>query len=257
MRKFLMSMSVIVVAAQFVLAQGSAPEIEMVRVRGGSFRMGCPGEGIGCLADERPIHEVRLSDFHISKYPVTQAQWVAVMGSNPSYFQGDENRPVEQVSWNDVQEFITRLNAMTGRTYRLPTEAEWEFAASGGMAAQRQSRRERRAAVAETMDREFLDEFAWYSLNSGGTTHPVGQKKPNELNLYDMQGNVWEWVYDRYDRNFYRNPPLRNPRNSRTGEDRVMRGHSFMSEERHFRPSVRNYNQPNYRAIYLGFRLAM
>ena len=131
-----------------------------------------------------------MDSYYIGKFEVTQAQWVAVMGSNPSHFSGDLSRPVENVSWNDVQEFINRLNQFTGRAgngaFRLPTEGEWEFAARGGV----NSRRFKYSGS------NNIDYVAWYRKNSGEMTHPVGTKAPNELGIYDMSGNVWEWVYD-------------------------------------------------------------
>ncbi|MDR2578137.1 MAG: formylglycine-generating enzyme family protein [Chitinispirillales bacterium] len=230
---------------QVVAPAEEMPEIDMVFVKGGRFRMGCPGEGVGCLTDERPIHEVRLNDFQIGKYQVTQRQWKAVMGTSPAHFNDDDNRPVEQVSWDDIQEFIAKLNAMTGRAYRLPTEAEWEYAALGGA-----------EGGARFSGHRFFDDIAWYAGNSRGQTQLVGGKQPNELGIHDMLGNVWEWVNDRYDRYYYRQSPLRNPRGPRHGVERVYRGCSIRSAEDHCRPSIRNFNRPDYRALDLGFRLA-
>jgi formylglycine-generating enzyme required for sulfatase activity len=224
------------------------PDIEMVFVGGGKFKMGCRGGDADCIADERPIREVKVGGYYIGKYQVTQKQWAQVMGINPSYFEGGgwEDLPVEQVSWNEIQEFIKRLNAMTGKKYRLPTEAEWEYAARGGA----------KSAGGKFGGHEFLDDAAWYDYNGFGRTQRVGGKQPNELGLYDMLGNVWEWVSDRYDRNYYRDGPLNNPKGPRNGSERVYRGGSFDSAERHCRVTLRNYAKPEYRAIYLGFRLA-
>jgi formylglycine-generating enzyme required for sulfatase activity len=264
--------SVFLIAAQMVFSQ-PAPDIEMVLVRGGRFRMGCQSAMESCINDERPIREVQLNSFWIGKYPITQGQWQAVMGTNPSVFTGDPNRPVENVSWDDVQAFITKLNQMTGRRYRLPTEAEWEYAARGGQEAtgSRETRAERRAREAAEAEGDaaagdrgraqmffghrFLDDVAWYSYNSGGETHPVGGKNPNELGMYDVIGNVWEWVSDRYDRYYYRNSPLRNPPGPRHGDDRVYRGNSFRSDERYCRLSIRNHAHPGHKSLDLGFRL--
>jgi formylglycine-generating enzyme required for sulfatase activity len=220
------------------------PEIEMVLVKGGKFKMGCADEQENCVNDERPRHEVLLKDFYIGKYPVTQKQWWSVMGVNPSYREG-ENLPVEQVSWDDVQEFIKRLNVITGKTYRLPTEAEWEYAARGGA----------RGLGKKFSGHEYLYDVAWYDYNSFGLTQRVGTKEPNELGVYDMLGNVWEWVGDWYDRFYYRESQLKNPSGPKYGNDRVIRGCSFNSEEGHCRESLRNYNKPGSRTIYLGFRL--
>ena len=150
--------------------------IEMVKVEAGSFMMGATPEMKNPDDDEKPFHRVTLTnDYYIGKYEVTQKLWQAVMGSNPSYFKGN-NLPVENVCWNNCQEFISKLNSLTGRNFRLPSEAEWEYAARGGS--------------------NNLDAVAWYDGNSGNKTHAVGTKQPNELGLYDMAGNVWEWCQD-------------------------------------------------------------
>ena len=222
-------------------------EIEMVFVNGGKFRMGCPNlDGTGCLSDERPRHEVKLRGYYIGKYQVTQGQWKAVMGANPAFFTGGDDRPVDQVSWNDAQEFIKKLNEMTGKKYRLPTEAEWEYAALGGEDDKGEP----------FGGHEFLADIAWYSYNSRGQTNPAGTRGANELGLHDMLGNVWEWVSDWYDKRYYINSPLRNPAGPRHGDERVYRGCSFNSAENHCRISIRNYAKPEYSVLNLGFRLA-
>ena len=237
--------AVIAVALQAVcaLAYAGAPQIEMVQVKGGCFQMGDMfEEGDN---DEKPGHEVCLNDFSIGKYEVTQEQWVAVMGSNPSKFKGDR-LPVEQVNWYDVQQFIAKLNLMTGKHYRLPTEAEWEYAArSGG----------RRENWAGTSDRKALGEYAWYDENSDKKTHTVGTKKPNGLGLYDMTGNVWEWVQDRYDDVYYEKSPRENPQGSSVGSPRVTRGGSFDFDSGNNRASFRGRSEPESKFNDLGFRL--
>jgi formylglycine-generating enzyme required for sulfatase activity len=224
------------------------PDIDMVFVNGGKFKMGCRGDDAGCISDERPIHEVKVGDYYIGKYPVTQKQWASVMGINPSHFDGDgwENLPVEQVSWDEIQEFIRRLNVMTGKKYRLPTEAEWEYAVRGGTKGKGE----------KFFGHKFLDDVAWYDYNSFGRTQTVGGKKPNELGLHDMTGNVWEWVSDWYDKNYYKDGPLNGPKGPRNGTERVYRGGSFNAGEQHCRVTLRNCAKPGYKAIYLGFRLA-
>jgi formylglycine-generating enzyme required for sulfatase activity len=245
MRNPLLILVVLIVSSialiEWCLAQ--APEIEMLLVRGGCFQEGDTfGDG---LYDEKPVHKVCLSDFYIGKYEVTQAQWQAVMGNNPSVFKGDQC-PVEMVNWEDVQNFIAKLNQMTGRNYRLPTEAEWEYAArSGG----------RREKWAGTSDESQLGDYAWLEGNSGGRTQVVGTKKPNGLGLYDMSGNVGEWVEDRYGDVYYEESPKDNPRGPRTGDSRVVRGGSWMGGAGYVRASARSWGDPPTRFYTLGFRL--
>ena len=220
--------------------------IEMVFVEGGTFQMGATSEqGSDAEADEKPVHSVTLSDFYMGKYEVTQAQWKAVMGKNPSHFTGDDNLPVERVSWEDVQEFIQKLNTLTGKTYRLPTEAEWEYAARGGKKSQGY-----KYAGSNT-----VRGVAWYGENSGNQTHPVGQKQPNELGLYDMSGNVWEWCQDRY--GYYRSSSQTNPIGPTSGSYRVLRGGSWNNFAISFRVSNRNKKSPDYRDSNFGFRLIL
>jgi formylglycine-generating enzyme required for sulfatase activity len=217
-----------------------------VFVKGGCFQMGDTfGDGVG---DEKPVHEVCVDDFFIGKYEVTQAEWEAVMGSNPSNFkQCGGNCPVEQVSWDDIQDFIRKRNSQTGKKYRLPTEAEWEYAARSGGKNEKYSGGSDLAGV------------AWYGGNSGGKTHPVGQKKLNELGIYDMSGNVWEWVadwYDWYDEKYYRNSSKDNPQGPRSGQYRSLRGGSWNNNPLHVRAAFRNRNDPANRNYSNGFRLA-
>ncbi|MBO7279514.1 MAG: formylglycine-generating enzyme family protein [Bacteroidales bacterium] len=218
----------------------------MVFVEGGTFQMGATSEqGSDVQDDEKPVHSVTLSDFYMGKYEVTQEQWKVVMGSNPSYFTGDDNLPVEQVSWEDVQEFIQKLNAKTGKTYRLPTEAEWEYAARGGNQSQGY-----KYAGSNT-----FEEVAWYEDNSGGKTHPVGQKQPNELGLYDMSGNVEEWCQDWYES--YDSSAQTNPTGPSSGLGRVLRGSGWSSLARYCRVACRNAYNPSDGGYDLGFRLVL
>ncbi len=219
------------------------PEIEMVFVKGGCFQMGDTfGDGYG---DEKPIHEVCVGDFYIGKFPVTQKQWQKVMGNKPSYFKGDE-LPVEQVSWDDVQEFITKLNRQTGKAYRLPTEAEWEYAARSGGKAEKWA--------GANIESELSD-YAWGYENSGRKTHPVGQKKPNGLGLYDMAGNVCEWVQDWYDKDYYKKSPKGNPKGPKKGTVKALRGGSRFGKPQTMRTTDRFWNEPTERLYCFGFRL--
>ena len=216
----------------------------MVYVQGGTFIMGATSEqGSDADSDENPIHQVTLSSFSIGRYEVTQEEWQAVMGSNPSNFKGVK-RPVDNVSWNDCQEFIRKLNAMTGRRFRLPTEAEWEYAARGG----------NRSQGYKYSGSNNLNSVAWYADNSGNTTHDVGLKSPNELGIYDMSGNVWEWCSDWYGN--YSSSSQTNPTGSYSGSIRVSRGGSWYSDARYCRVSTRSNFTPDRRYISLGLRLA-
>lgn len=221
-------------------------EYNMTLVIGGRYKMGCRFLQFNCFFNETPGHEVDLSDFSISKYEVTQAQWEAVMGNNPSRFNTCPDCPVENVSWNEVQEFIRKLNIMTGGNYRLPTEAEWEYAASGG----HQSKGFKYAGSNK------LDSVAWYWENSGRRTHPVGTKLPNELGLYDMTGNVKEWCSDWYSENYYRNSDEQNPQGPPEGSLRVRRGGSWFNISKYCRVLFRYSGVPDEGDDNLGFRLA-
>jgi len=220
-------------------------EIEMVFVKGGTFMMGCSGKNAGnCEKDEKPAHKVTVGDFQIGKYEVTQKQWAQVMGGNPSHFKGD-NLPVGKVSWYDVHEFIERLNTLTGKKYRLPTEAEWEFAARGGV----------KGTGFAFAGSNNPGDVAWYKSNGGGQCRAVGSKGSNELGLYDMSGNVWEWVND-WSANY--NPSdARDPMGPTTGNNRVLRGGSWPYDAHYCRVSYRNGSAPGNRGADVGFRLAI
>ena len=218
-------------------------DIEMVFVKGGTFTMGATSEQRrDAESDEKPTHSVTISDYYIGKYEVTQAQWRAVMGNNPSNFKGD-NLPVECVSWNDVQVFIQRLNEKTGKRFRLPTEAEWEYAARGGS----QSKGYKYSGS------NTLDDVAWHYGNSSSKTHPVGQKQPNKLGIYDMSGNVWEWCQDWY--GVYSSSSQTNPTGPSSGSYRVLRGGSRFDGAWYCRVSFRRSYDPRTRYDNGGFRL--
>ena len=219
--------------------------IEMVKVEGGTFMMGATSEMKNPNSNEKPVHQVTLTnDYYMGKYEVTQALWQAVMGSNPSEYKGD-NLPVETVSWNDCQKFISKLNSLTGRMFRLPTEAEWEYAARGG----KESRGYQYSGSSNISD------VAWYDGNSGSKTHPVGTKQANELGIYDMSGNVWEWCSDWY--SSYSSSSQTNPTGSDSGSARVSRGGGWFNDASYCRLSVRFYYTPDFRLDILGLRLAL
>ncbi len=223
---------------------------KMIPVEGGTFTMGATSEqGSDAYDDETPTHSVTLSDYYIGEFEVTQKLWEAVMGSNPSYFNGD-NLPVEDVSWNDCQEFINELNRLCvgqlkGKTFSLPTEAQREYAARGG----------NRSRGYKYSGSNSISEVAWYYDNSGSKTHTVGTKSPNELGIYDMSGNVWEWCQDWY--GSYGSGSQTNPMGPSFGADRVNRGGCWYSRAGRCRISDRGYGAPSYRSIYLGFRVVL
>ena len=220
-------------------------EFNMVKVDDGTFKMGATAEqGSDYESDERPVHQVYLTDYYIGETEVTQELWKAVMGHNPSYFSGSAQLPVECVSWNDCQEFITKLNQLTGQKFRLPTEAEWEFAARGGNASDGY----------KYAGSNHIDDVAWYDNNSSSKTHEVGTKSPNELGLYDMSGNVYEWCEDWY--SSYSSNSQVNPTGPSYGSKRMLRGGSGRDEVRYCRVSYRFYINPSHSHIDLGFRLA-
>ena len=217
--------------------------IDMVRVEAGTFTMGATPEMENPYEREKPTHQVTLTnDYYIGKYEVTQALWQAVMGNNPSYFKG-ESLPVENVSWDDCQEFISKLNSITCKTFRLPTEAEWEYAARGG----------KKSRGYQYSGSNNLSDVAWYEDNCGKKTHAVGTKEPNELGIYDMSGNVWEWCQDWFGE--YSSSSQTNPTGANSGSGRVRRGGSWGTWV--CCSSSRGVLEPNDRYDFLGFRLVL
>jgi formylglycine-generating enzyme required for sulfatase activity len=210
----------------------------MIPVKGGTFSMGGPAQ------EEKPVHQVTLSNYYIGETEVTQALWTAVMGENRSNFKGD-NRPVEEVSWNDCQTFISKLNALTGKKFRLPTEAEWEYAARGG----------NKSHGYKFSGSNNLSAVAWYTDNSGKQTHDVKSKSPNELGIYDMSGNVLEWCQDRYGR--YSSNSVTNPTGAASGSFRVYRGGSWNYYAGCCRSAYRLCNTPDGQYSGLGLRLVL
>lgn len=222
----------------------------MKLVKAGTFMMGAtPEMEDDALDNEFPVHKVTLTkDYYMGETQVTQALWQAVMGKNPSWFPGNDQRPVECVSWNDCQDFIEQLNRITGEHFRLPTEAEWEFAARGGNES-------KGCHYAGSND---LDEVAWYDEECGkGSTHPVAGKQPNELGLYDMSGNVYEWCADWYEEDYYQTSPDVDPQGPVSGPNRVLRGGSWDGDAWLCRLSHRDWNDPVNGGYGCGLRLSL
>ncbi len=235
--------------------------ITMIFVKGGEFPMGSREEDKDAFESEKPQHPVRLPDYYIGQYPVTQELWRAVANAapefkleeDPSDFKGD-SRPVENVSWNDItKSFLPALHKITGRAFRLPTEAEWEYAARGGMYHQEEN------YTYSGSDR--LKDVGWYDENSNGETKPVGKKHYNPLGIYDMSGNVWEWCADVFDKNFYRQcleqGVVENPCNLEQGVRRVLRGGSCFYHAQACRVACRLDAHPVDRNDHIGCRLVL
>lgn len=218
--------------------------MDFVLIKGGCYQMGDEDGD----REERPVHEVCVDDFYLGVFEVTQGQWKAINGRNPSSNKNGDLYPVEDLSWNDVQDFIKELNQKSGRYFRLPTEAEWEYAAREG------GRKEKWSG---TNSESEIDAYAWYDNNSGRNTHPVGQKRPNALGLYDMTGNVWEWAGDWYDRSYYEESPRSNPGGPGRGSDRVFRGGSYKDRAKDIRTTKRDKKSNRRSDSTIGFRLAL
>ena len=229
-------------------------ELEMIKIPAGSFLMGTEEAEVIRLnkenetdwfKNEMPQHQVNLQEFYLGKYPVTQEQYQAIMGTDPSNFKDNPKNPVEQVSWDNAQEFCQKLSDKTGKKYRFPSEAEWEYACRAGT----------QTCYYFGDDKKLLGEYAWYYENSDGKTHPVGQKKPNDWGLYDMSGNIWEWCEDGWYEN-YQNAPTDgtawNENHSATSS-RVLRGGSWFNIPRRCRSASRLYH--NFRDLNFGFRV--
>ena len=221
--------------------------MEFVLIPSGSFMMGADQESEPADGDEEPRHPVTISKaFYLGKFEVTQSQWVAVMGDNPSEFKGD-NMPVDSVSWDDAQAFLQKLNQMEGTDkYRLPTEAEWEYAARAGT----------ESTYSFGNDTADLGDYAWYDENSGGVTHPVGQKKSNPWGLFDMHGNVAEWVQDWYAQSYQPDQSI-DPQGNPYGRYRVMRGGCWDYPDWYCRSSDRAAAPPDFRTNPHGFRVVL
>jgi formylglycine-generating enzyme required for sulfatase activity len=221
--------------------------MEFILVKGGCFSM---GDSIGNgRPDERPVHEVCVPDYYIGKYEVTQGQWEKVMGKNPSGFNRcGPDCPVENVSWTMIQDFVRKLNTTSGKQYRLPTEAEWEYAARSGGKKEQWS---------GTDSEALLTDYAWFAKNSSEMTHKVGQKKPNSLGLHDMSGNVYEWCQDLYKEDYYATSPKNSPSGDSNGMLRAMRGGSWQDSEFDQRTAARGRDETDGSSNANGFRLLL
>jgi formylglycine-generating enzyme required for sulfatase activity len=218
--------------------------MKLVYIPGGCFKMGSPESEEGRDDDEDPVHEVCVDAFWMGKYEVTQGQWEKVMGSNPSYFKKGDDYPVERVSWDDAQGFIKKLNSKSGNTYRLPTEAEWEYAC-------------RANSPGKYCGGDDPDAVAWHDGNSGDSTHSVGKKQKNSFDLHDMSGNVWEWCADWYEKGYYAVSPKDNPQGPESDSSRVIRGGGWYDSPGGVRPAYRIGFSPGNRYYDLGFRLIL
>jgi formylglycine-generating enzyme required for sulfatase activity len=221
---------------------------DMILIQGGHFLMGSdPATDPDFFEDEEPQHQVAISDFYLAQFPVSQGLWQVLMGRNPAYFPGLD-RPHETVFWDDAQECIHKLRGITKQSFRLPTEAEWEYAARGG----------KFNLGCNYVGSKRLKEVAWYDQNSHEETKPLGRKFPNELGLYDMSGNVWEWCADDWHSN-YEAAPVDGSAwiDAKGGSYRVNRGGGWFSNPRDCRSADRSYSYQVYRNDYLGFRLAL
>jgi formylglycine-generating enzyme required for sulfatase activity len=223
--------------------------LELVKLPAGSFLMGSPDDEPGVKYEERPQHRINIRSFAIGKYPLTQAQYEVVMGTNPSHFKGDSNHPVESVSWSDAQAFCQKLSEKTGRKYRLPSEAEWECACRAGNITS--------YSFGNSFD--LLGSYAWFRDNSNAKTHSVGRKKPNPWGLYNMHGNVWEWCEDAWHDNYQGAPVDGIPWNGKSSQNNfhVLRGGSWFDNPPDCRSAARNSYHRNYDSRDIGIRLVL
>lgn len=243
MKSFFLFLLISIFSKTFAQFHPGILDSVMVFVKGGSFQMGS-NDG---KKDELPVHRVILNDFYISRYEVTQSLWVDVLGTTNGMKSDCPLCPVYDVSWESIQTFLNQLNKLTGRHYRLPTEAEWEYAAAGGS----------HSKGYKYSGSNLPDDVAWYEPNASQKTHPVGQKQPNELGIYDMSGNVWELCSDWYDKSYYTKSTASNPCNTSPSAYRVSRGGSWRSPEQRCQVHARNRDIRDHHIGNGGFRLVM
>jgi formylglycine-generating enzyme required for sulfatase activity len=216
---------------------------DMIPIEGGNFMMGGDFRTSNGVPD---LHKVRVSSFYMCKYEITQGQWKQLMGNNPSTFKNCPDCPVDSVSWEDAMQFISKLNQISCKHYRLPTEAEWEYAEKGG----------KKGGTFIYAGSNDINAVGWYDGNSDKKTHPVGQKKPNQLGIYDMTGNVCEWCNDWFDMSNYKNIPAEDPQGPHSGTMKVVRGKSFGSMKQDIIPTLHVFDFPCKRSDAGGFRIA-
>ena len=233
---------------EFTADLGRGVKMEMILIPAGEFLMGSPDSDRAAANDEKPQHRVRITQpFYLGKYPVTQEQWMAVMGNNPSHFQNPKN-PVEWVSWEDCLQFLRQLNEKVGMgKWQFPTEAQWEYACRAGSTT----------IYCFGNDESELGDYGWYDKNSGGRPHPVGEKKPNAWGLYDMNGSIWQWCRDWYDPGYYAHSPMDDPAGPATGTERVSHGGCWFSPARSARSANHGRIEADHHGSHLGFRASM
>ena len=257
LKQFYLTLRLFLLSSLFVVQAQSIPltheqklmltaiETSMISIDGGIFTMGCTSDqGAECTHDEFPIHQVQISNFKLLKTEVTQGMWQSVMGNNPSFNKRSAQFPVENVSFTDIEKFISLLNTLSSHQYRLPTEAEWEFAARGGI-------KSKSTLFSGSSDAQTV---SWNIGNSSNTSHIAGYKNANELGLYDMSGNVWEWCSDWYGE--YHSTLESDPRGAIDGTDKVIRGGSYSGSIWFCRNAIRMHYAPTYISHFIGFRLA-
>jgi len=229
---------------------GKGVKLELVLIPAGEFMMGSPDSDKNAESWEKPQHRVRITKpFYLGKYPVTQEQWEAVMGNNPSYFKGRPENPVEGLRWDDCQQFLGKLNAKSAAgegKFQLPTEAQWEYACRAGSKTQ----------YCFGDDESKLGDCAWYDKNSDRKTHPVGEKKPNAWGLYDMHGNIQELCQDWWQYGYYKDSPVDDPTGAATGSDRVLRGGGCTNPAGYCRSAYRYEFVPGYFLYFWGLRVS-
>ena len=229
---------------------GKGVKLELVLIPAGEFLMGSPDTDKDAQPDEKPQHRVRITKpFYLGKYLVTQEQWQSVMGNNPSFFFKGPKNPVEQVSWDDCQKFLGKLNAKSAAgagKFQLPSEAQWEYACRAGS----------KTRYSFGDDETRLGDYAWYDKNSDNKTHSVGEKKPNAWGLYDMHGNVWQWCQDSWKDGYYKESPVDDPTGPTGGSNRVIRGGGWISPAWYCRSALRNGNLPGFGNFNLGLRVS-